>query len=1133
MKKNIIFYFVLFIATNISAQHIQLKFEHLSVTEGLSQSSVSSVAEDEHGFMWFSTLDALNKFDGYKITKYYEDSTEGGLPDNIINYVYSTPDETKQLWIGTADNGLCLYDPIFDKFIQYSHKKNPNTLIDDHVNCIVGNKDILWIGTQEGLSMFDRVNNRWKNFDANNSDLKSVNISTLKFDAQGDLWVGTRKGLYRIDTSTFIIDFFNTESGLPSDIILSLALANDESFWVGTSNGLVRFNPVKGNFEKFEASNQLPDQQINALLFDYQGIMWIGTQQAGLVRYDFSTGQMNVFQYDPTDPSSISVNTILFLYEDSKHILWVGTSLGGVDKWNRVALNLLVFRHNPYNPYSLSSSRVRSIYEDNNGIVWIGTVDGGLNKWDPEKLKFIHTQFSSLDQKSIPDNHIRAIIKDSKGRFWIGTANSGLVIIDQKTMKVKQKFINNPDDSTTISSNKIWRIVEDKNGTLWIATYGGGVNYLDNDNYIFKSIRKNTDAKNSLSNDFCTNIFADSRGKIWIGTIEGLNMYDPKTNKNTIFIHNPNDTNSICNNRIYSIIEDSDGEIWVGTKGGLSRYLGNNHFQNFTVKNTDIPNNVIMGMLEDSEQNIWLTTNQGLCKFNRVTHKAKTYDVKDGLQSNEFLVGSYFKTKKGMFLIGGINGFNAFYPEKIKINPNKPYIVITDLMVSNQKFYTDTNITEKKYLKLTYKQNDLTFSFVAIDYILPEKNQYAYKLEGYDQEWIYSKYLRIARYTNLPPGHYTFRVIGSNNDGIWNKEGTFIHIYIKPAFWQTLAFKIGLGILILALAFTFYKVRMRMLKIQKKKLEEEVKRQTKEIREKNEEITIQNSVLIQQKEEIQTQRDQIEEQHKIAIAQRDLIALHKKEIEDSIIYAKNIQTAALPENKLIQLLFNEFFILFMPRDIVSGDFYWASQKKGKIIAVAADCTGHGVPGAFMSMLGISFLNKIVNEKEILEPNIILDSLRANIVKALKQSVDGVTKDGMDISVCVIDNKKQTLEFASANNSMYMIRNNELTEIEADSMPVAIYDNMKPFNKIVINIEPDDVFYMFSDGYADQFGGPKSKKFKYSNLKKLFLKIHKMPMQEQKKYLNDTIVKWMNFPDKYTGEDKHFQIDDILIFGIRV
>ena len=261
--------------------------------------------------------------------------------------------------------------------------------------------------------------------------------------------------------------------------------------------------------------------------------------------------------------------------------------------------------------------------------------------------------------------------------------------------------------------------------------------------------------------------------------------------------------------------------------------------------------------------------------------------------------------------------------------------------------------------------------------------------------------------------------------------------------------------------------------------------------------------------------------------------MHKKEIEDSIIYAKNIQTAALPENKLLQLLFNEFFILFMPRDIVSGDFYWASQKKGKIIAVAADCTGHGVPGAFMSMLGISFLNKIVNEKEILEPNIILDRLRANIVKALKQSVDGVTKDGMDISVCVIDNKKQTLEFASANNSMYMIRNNELTEIEADSMPVAIYDNMKPFNKIVINIEPDDVFYMFSDGYADQFGGPKSKKFKYSNLKKLFLKIHKMPMQEQKKYLNDTIVKWMNFPDKYTGEDKHFQIDDILIFGIRV
>lgn len=1126
MKKIITYIFIFFIVIGLEAQQqIQLKFEHLSVTEGLSQSSVNSIAEDAHGFMWFSTLDGLDKYDGYTVTKYYQDSTEGGLPDNIINCVYSTPAPNKTLWIGTADHGLCLYDPVFDKFIQYSHKKKPNTLINDHVTCITGDNNILWIGTEGGLSMFDRANNIWKSFDAKNSDLKNDFIKVLKFDNRGNLWIGTNKGLYKLDTALLQFDFYNLDSGLPSMNILSIALAQDESLWLGTSKGLVRFNYQKIKFELFAASNKLPDQQINALLFDYQGIMWIGTQKAGLVRYDFKTGQMNNFPNDPTIPASLSVNTILFLYEDSKHILWIGTSLGGVDKWNRVAFNLLVFRHNPYNPYSLSSNRIRSIYEDDKGTIWIGTVDGGLNKWNPKKQKFIHYQFTTIPGQK-PDKHIRAILKDSKSRFWIGTANSGIAIIDPKTMKIKKTFYNIANDTTSISSNKIWRIIEDQHGRIWIATYGGGVNYLDNNQYKFKKIKHNNANPNSLSNDFCTTIFEDKKGNIWIGTIDGLNLYEPKSGKNTVFKHNLNDTNSLCNNRIYSVLQDSDGNMWIGTKGGLSKYLGNNKFENFTVKNTDLPNNVIMGMLEDSKSNLWLTTNQGLCKFNRKTHKTKTYDVKDGLQSNEFLVGSYFKTKKGMFLIGGINGFNAFYPEKIKTNPNKPYVVITGLMVSNQEFKTDTNITDKKFLKLSHKQNDLTFSFVAIDYILPEKNQYAYMLEGYDKKMIYCKYQRTARYTNLPPGHYKFKVIASNNDGIWNTKGNYIDIYIKPAFYQTLAFKIGSIIFIIALVLTFYRIRMQMLKKQKKKLEEEVKRQTKEIREKNDEITVQNQVLIQQKEEIEKQRT-------IAIAQRDLISQHKKEIEDSIIYAKNIQTAALPKNKFLQLLFNDFFILFKPRDIVSGDFYWASQVGGKIVAVAADCTGHGVPGAFMSMLGISFLNKIVNEKHILNPDIILDRLRANIIKALKQSVDGITKDGMDVSVCVIDNKKKTVEFAAANNPIYMIRNNELTEIPADNMPVAIYENMKPFKKVVINFQPNDLFYMFSDGFADQFGGPKSKKFKYSNLKKLFLKINQMPMAEQKKYLENTLQKWMNYPDKYTGEAQHFQIDDILIFGIRV
>jgi len=1019
---------ILFIGlSGLKAQFLRMRFDHLSVSQGLSQSSVSSMVQDKHGFMWFATLDGLGKFDGYEIKTYYSGIKEGELPDNVINCLYATDDNEHQLWIGTADHGICLYDALFDRFINFSRQKDKLSLVNDHITSIVGDSKTLWIGTEKGFSKFEQQTNKWTSFDSK-------------------------------------------KSGFNNDYV-------------------------------------------NALLLDNKNRLWIATPQG-------------IYIYDAMDPNSLSVNSIISIYEDAKHLLWIGTSLGGVEKWNRVAQELLVFRHNPYNSHSLSSSRVRCIFEDDDDIIWIGTVDGGLNKWDKDLQKFISLKNLKSGLNNLPGNHVRTIFKDSKKRYWIGTANNGLCILNHNTLKVIKTFKHNSSDSNSISSNSIWRITEKKDSTVWFATYGGGLCKLENtDDFVFKTF-KHSDEDNSLSNDFCTTLYVDSKNRLWVGTNDGLNLFDDKNEIFTVFRNKISDPTTISNNRIYSIVEDVDGNVWIGTKGGLNKYIEGGSFESFTVKSHDLSNNVIMGILEDAQKNLWLTTNQGLCKFNRETFKTRTFDVRDGIQSNEFLVGSFLKTKDGMFIVGGINGFNAFYPEKIKNNPNIPSIVITDFMISNESVETDTNISEKKYLSLTHKQNDLTFKFVSIDYILPEKNQYAYKLVGYDDDWIYSKYDRIAKYTNLKPGHYIFRVKGSNNDLVWNEEGAEISIYIKPAIWQTLGFKIGFVLFVIFVFFFIAWLRMRALKRQKIYLEQEVNRQTKEIRDKNEELK-------QQKEEIETQRDEIEDQRKVAVEQRDLIAKHQKDMKDSIVYAKNIQTATMPANKFLQLLFEEYFILFKPRDIVSGDFYWASQKNGKLIAVAADCTGHGVPGAFMSMLGISFLHKIVNEKGVLQANKILDRLRSNVINSLGQTVDGASKDGMDISVCVIDKKNKTVDFAAANNSMYYIRDGELKEYKAEKMPIAIYDYMKPFKNHVINYKDGDVIYMFSDGYADQFGGPKSKKFKYANLKKILLQIWETPMKEQSNYLSNTLKKWMNYPDKYSGDEKHEQIDDIIIFGIRL
>ncbi|MBN2890305.1 MAG: SpoIIE family protein phosphatase [Bacteroidales bacterium] len=1147
-RKISIILILILLSTNIFAQFFRIRFEHLSVTEGLSQSSVKSITQDSHGFMWFATLDGLNKFDGYEIYTYYSSLRPGGLPDNVINCVYTTPDK-QQLWIGTADHGICKYVHIFDSFINYSHEKNPQTLINDHITTIIGDKENLWIGTEEGLSKFSQNDSVWISYTVENSPLTSDYITCLLIDKKENLWIGTKDGLFVFDIVTKKFEQINQNNGLPCNNINALSIDIYGNIWIGTANGIIYYNSQSGNFQEVDVLKDLPDQNITSLRSDFENILWIGTNNEGLVRYDPSSSSFMVLVHNPTDLNSLTVNSILDIYIDKTNILWIGTSLGGVDKWNRAAQELLVFRHNPYNSNSLSSSRVRSIFEDKDGIIWIGTVDGGLNKWDKDLQKFIDIKHNPNDKNSIPGNHIRSILEDSKGRFWIGTGNNGACIINQKTLKVSKIYTYNEEDSTSLSNNSIWKIIEDKSNNIWFATYGGGLCKLieDTDKTYFKRFQNNIDDPTSLSNNYCTTILCDSKGRVWAGTNNGLNIFNAKEENFTNFKNILDDSTSLSNNRIYSIIEANDGTIWIGTKGGLNKYNEDGTFSSYTKESHDLSNNVIMGILEDNNKNLWLTTNQGLCKFDPTTFKSRTYDVKDGIQSNEFLVGSFLKTKDNMFIVGGINGFNAFYPEKIKDNENIPSIVITELMLSNQNIKLDTAISEKKYIELTNKQNDLTFRFVAIDYILPEKNQYAYRLIGYDKDWIYCKYEKSAKYTNLPPGHYTFQVKGSNNDLKWNEEGAKIKIYIKPAFYQTLAFKIGIILFSVFIIVFIAWLRIRIEKQQKEHLQREVDRQTKEIRqqrdeilEKNdvltqqkEEILQQNEVLEQQKEEIEAQRDEIEDQRLIAVKQRDEIGLHKKEIEDSIIYAKRIQTAALPENKILQMLFSEYFILFRPRDIVSGDFYWATQKNGKLIAVAADCTGHGVPGAFMSMLGISFLHKIVNEKDITDADVILNRLRNNVVSSLRQTKDGDSKDGMDITICVIDYNTNTFDFAAANNPLYLIRDEELIEYKAEKMPIAIFEDMKPFSKQTIEFKKEDIIYMFSDGYADQFGGPKSKKFRYSSLQKVLLKIHKESMPAQKDYLENTLDRWMSYPDPYTGEDFQSQIDDIIIFGIRL
>jgi len=1095
-----------FVGATVMAQNNSIKFEHLSIEQGLSQSTINTILQDSQGFMWFGTIDGLNKYDGYEVTIFHHQ------PDNLYSIVGNTinvlyEDKKGLIWIGTQNRGISIYNRIKNKFftINYLHAKELSPRMLD-VNAI--SEDInnnIWIGTQDGLFLLKRKTKMVLDFHPNKSNSKSISGSEIHkiFSSDNLLLIATEKGISKFDSKNGSFTNFTLGHSSEANNVHDIIADRDNLLWITTDNGLYLTKYQEDSLvilKHYSAEDykNLNSNYLSSIAIDKENLVWIGTQNKGLVQLNPNTNKFFSYNHDPTFAFSLSVDNVKSLCLDKTGVLWIGTSLGGVNKWNKTAQGMDVFRHNPYDSNSLSTSQIRSIFQDKKGVFWIGTVDGGLNRWNAASNTFVHFNHEFGNEKSLASNHVRAIFEDSRNNFWIGTDGGGLDLMNRETGTFTH-FKVNKTENNSISSNQIYRIYEDKQKQLWIVTFGGGLNKFDYKTKNFTVYKHISNKPESLSSNFLTSMIQDKKGNYWISSYGGgLDLWDGKSNEFKHFKYDNENPKSIGEDRIYSIFEDSKGIIWIGTKGaGLNRYNpSDNSFTKFTEKD-GLPNNVVMGIIEDGDGFLWLSTNGGLCRFNPDNGVTRNYDINDGLQSNEFLVGSYYKSKDGKILFGGVNGLNAFYAKDIKDNPNVPDLLITRFQVFNTDFDLDSNISVKKQIELKWFQNFISFDFVSINYIFSEKNQYAYRLIGYDKDWNKVKYRRFANYTNLPPGDYTFQVKGSNNDGIWNKEGAKVKIIIHPAWWQTKLARYGGIILLIIAMYLFIRARFKRVEKQKIKLEKLVQERTAEV--------------VAQKEQI--------EEHMKEITQQ------KKEITDSIKYALRIQTAALPGETFGENIVSDSFVLFKPKDIVSGDFYWVGDVDDKLIIVAADCTGHGVPGAFMSMLGISFLNKIVNEKKMIKPHNILNALRDNVISALHQShEDDQSKDGMDIALCVVDKKNKKLEFSGANNPLYLFRDGQDIIYKPDKMPIGIFDIMDSFTTTTIDIKEGDVFYIFSDGYADQFGGERQKKLKYKPFRMKLMDIHQKPMSMQHKLLDDFFEDWRGELD---------QIDDVLLMGFKI
>ncbi len=1282
---------------SLKAQEQSVIFEKISMKDGLSHNNVNCIYQDHKGFIWFGTDDGLNKYDGHKIVKYkFDIQNDNSISGNVIHCI--TEDADNNLWIGTL-NGLNRFVREKDHFVRYfSEKNNPNSISNNNIGALERNGNEIWIGTlNSGISVYNIKEKTFKHF-ANQADnpnsLSNNNIRSMYKDHSGKIWVGTENGLNLFDKAknnfrVFFKDSINSNrSG--SNYIYDIYEDNHGKFWLSTYEGLIQFLPENQQYKIFLSDpknpNSLSDNTIKATIQDKQGRYWIGTRY-GLNCYEIKDGTFTCYKAKD-NPTAISGNEIWDLFIDKQNIIWIGTFTGGVNYFNSNPSYFKTFRHDADKQNSLSLSSVSAFLEDSKGNLWVGTDGGGLNMLNADKKTFTRYKHSNQDNNSLSSDAVLHLYEDKKGVIWIGTWSGGVDRFNPAT-NTFQHLMPQTGNNKTPNNPNIWWIMEDSRNNIWMATVGGGANMLDTKTNTFKYFTK--DSKEAQIADYCVwTIYEDSEGYIWLGGLEGLNRFDYKTNTIKIFKNNKNDSKSISNSWVISICEDTQKNLWIGTHGGgLNLYDRKTEKFSAVTDDEGLANNLIVGLLCDKFGNLWMSTNAGISRYNPTTKVVKNYTVADGLQGDQFNLRAFYKMKNGDLCFGGLNGYSTFTPGEIKGNQYIPPVYITDFNIFNKPVHVDApnsplkqTITECKELTLEYSQSVFSFEFTTLNYLFSEKNQFAYKLEGFDPDWQYIGNKRTASYTNLNPGTYTLKIKASNNEGVWNEKGTSLKIKILPPWWMTWWFRVLIILLVSCSSVGFYFYRMNQVKRKNAELEKMVKQRTAALMEANEEI-------LQQNEEINAQKDLMEEQNqdlefsynnmltisefgqkisstleidfislmlyeylstnmeisvfgiaifnptrkvlawksflvhgkqskyfeyhvtdrsKLAIfsfhAKNDILIsnfneendytgkkqdiidsaslsliyiplmyeektvgvltiqcekpnvysrkeysivrsvasyvsisiknadtyeiLHSenKKITDSINYARSIQATILPEKDFYSKYFDSF-IIYKPKDLVSGDFYWFTKPQNTdfIFLAVVDCTGHGVPGAFMSMIGNILLNIIVIEGRMFSPSEVLNQLDIGIIKTLRQE-RSENLDGMDICFCRYDLVNKTLCFSGAKSPLWRF-NSKTGEMVIHKGSRRYIGGKKEqermnFTETEIQVAANDVFYLASDGFTDQnnsernrYGSPRL----LQNLKQFAPK----PLTEQKQLLEQDL-------EQFTNNEE--QRDDITLWGVK-
>ena len=770
----------------------RLQFRQLTPDNGLSSSLIQAMAQDSRGFMWLGTRKGLNRYDGATFTVYRHRANDStSLADSRVDAVFEDSAKT------------------------------------------------LWLGTPVGLSQYDRARDAFINFQLVPGDSMLVNAIS---EAHGTLWVGTVHGLYQFDRATHKATAFRPDLFATLDV-MSFYEDGSHHLWIGTRNGGAReLDPASGTVRSWPMGpSSLPGKDARAFLDDRQGAVWIGLLDAGLMRLDRATGTLTRYAHSASDPRSLAIDAVHVLVPDGPRGMWVGTENGGLDYFNYTTHEFVHNRFDANNPSSLSSNSIWSMVRDESGALWVGTFAGGANISRQNGQAIRRFRSMAGDVTSLSFNSVLSFLRDSRGAVWVATDGGGLNRFNQ----VAGTFTRYTTHNSNLNSDAVLALAEDHAGQVWIGTWAGGISRFDPASGKFTPFTK---ANSGLKTTAAFSLMVDRAGILWIGTyLEGLERYDPKTGAFTryplattesplhaiveasdgnlliatesggFFIFDPRTQqkthyqagkNGLSSNQVTSVLETEPGIVWIGTYAGLDRLdRRTNTIQHFTDAD-GLASSFVAGIVQDAAHNLWISSDRGIMRFDPATKKGKLYSVADGLQGSEFNGASAYRSSDGTLYFGGPQGFNTLRPDSIVQNTHIPQIALTGFTLFNKPVAIgasgsplQSSITVAEQLRLSHSQSVFSIEFAALDFVAPDKNRYAYKLEGMDTDWNDVGTRRTASYTNLPAGHYVFRVKGSNNDEVWNEKGASLDIRVAPAFWASWWFRTFLLLAIGAAGF--------------------------------------------------------------------------------------------------------------------------------------------------------------------------------------------------------------------------------------------------------------------------------------------------------------------------------------------